>query len=269
MNTARAADLFLTAKATKGLSGRTLETYRYRLGILARRHAKLPTDPETLERFLLTTGPSIDTRETYYRLLRNLYRWLKRRRHIRANPVSHIEAPRIRRKVARRLALVDLSRLLNHPGHPSKHRAFLYLLADTGVRLSEALSVNSPDQVREETVVVIGKRDDREVPISPSVRAMVLKALPWPWGNRDTAGRAVRRAFAKAGLDGRRASAHTLRHTFATLWAGDETILDGIAGWRSSRMRERYRPYNLARAIIQHRENSPLKGVGFSQERLI
>ena len=93
MNTARAADLFLTAKTTKGLSSRTLETYRYRLGILARRHAKLPTDPETLERFLLTTGPSIDTRETYYRLLRNLYRWLKSRRHIRANPVAHIEAP--------------------------------------------------------------------------------------------------------------------------------------------------------------------------------
>ena len=265
MQTTKAVAAFLLSKRAKNLSPRTLEGYEYRLGIFASRFKNLPTRPEPLERFLLSTGPTPDTRDTYFRLLRNFYRWLKRRSHIRSAPFDLIEAPQLRQKVAPSLTLDELARLLNWPEHPSQHRAFLYLLSDTMLRLSEALSVNSPDRIRDSTIVVVGKKDDREVPISPSVRAMVLDAIPWPWSNRWTAGNAVRRAFRKAGFMGPRASAHTLRHTFARLWDGDESILDGIAGWASPRMRKRYRPYDIGRAIQQHRKSSPVNGDDFGQ----
>ncbi len=258
MFTIDAVSAFLAAKTARGLTHRTLETYQYRLNIFARYYPVLPTLPAQIDAFLARVGPTQETRETYYRLLRNLYRFLNRRELTTVNPVAGVEAPIVRPKVARSLTPEQLSILLMYPGHSEQLRAFLYLLTDTGLRLSEALSITSAAQVGLDTVVVNGKVGEREVPISPRVTAMVIDALPWSWGTRDTAGMAVRRAFKRAGFTGRRASAHTLRHTFVRLWRGDESLLVGIMGWTSPRMLQVYRPYDVRRAIEQHRANSPI-----------
>ena len=223
-------------------------------------HPDLPNDPEEIERFLLTTGPTLETRETYYRLLRNLYRWLIQRQRItkRMNPIPRVEMPKLTCKIARSLVPDQLHQLLSHPSHPPQLRAFLHLLADTGLRLSEALSVNE-SSLGADRVIVTGKTGEREVPVSPATLEMVREALPWPWGHWQSAGLAVRRGFRRAGLYGKRASAHTLRHTFTRLWEGDETLLVGILGWTTPAMLKVYRPYDIRKAVAQHKEFSPVK----------
>ncbi len=259
METLEACGRFLLAKQAKGLSPRTLETYRYRLFIFARFAPELPMSAEELEEFLSLTGPTQHTRETYFRLLRNLYRWLVRRGALRHNPLAEVEPPVLPKKIARSLSKEELASLLQHPSHSRVVRAFLFLLADTGLRLSEALSVRTTDQVYRNTVFVTGKVGERQVPISPLVKGMVVDVLPWPWGSGQPAGLAVRRAFARAGIKGKRASAHTLRHTFVRLWEGDETLLVGILGWTSTRMLKVYRPYDVKRAVEQHARYSPIE----------
>ena len=255
--TADAIGFFLDSRRAKGLSSETLNVYGYRLNAFARAFKHLPANPREIEGFLGSGHWSASTRETYFRLLRNLYRWLERREHIRRSPMPHVEAPHVPHKVAKGLSPGELDRLLTHPGHNSGVRALLYLLADTGLRLGEAFSVTSRS-VRARTVLVNGKAGEREVPISRDVRGIVLANGPWTWSSSQAAGLAVRRAFKRAAISGPRAGAHALRHTFVRQWKGDESVLIGIMGWTSSRMLKVYRPYDLERAIEQHRAYSPI-----------
>lgn len=258
MQTSKAKDQFITAKRVKGLSPRTLETYCYRLEIFARAHPNLPTKAQVIEDFLATTGPTIETRETYYRLLRGFYNVLVRKKLIKANPVLQIEQPVLRRKVAPSHSAPEIARLLNYPSHSAQLRAYLYLLVDTGMRLSEALSVTR-EKIQDVTITGLGKTGERETPISPLVRNMVLEALPWPWSSYSAASHAVRKAFRRAGMSGPKACAKTLRHSFVRLWRGDDPSVVGIMGWTSMAMLKVYRPYNLERAMEQHQQHTPLR----------
>ncbi len=269
MLTADGIATFLVAKTAKGLSPNTLESYRYRLDVFARFCPELPDAPEPIERFLASTGPSPENQDGYFRVIRTLYRWLERRQIISKNPVAMVERPMLRPKVARGLTGDSLSVLLNHPRHSQAVRAFLYLLVDTGLRLSEALSIDGSDLFTDETVRVVGKVGEREVPISRNVQELVLDALPWPWAERQSAGLAVRRAFRRAGFSGKRASAQTIRHTFVRLWQGDESLLVGIMGWTSPRMLQVYRPYDIRRAVAQHHQCSPLRAARNGARQLL
>lgn len=260
MKTARAVAAFLDGKRARGLSEKTLSNYGYSLGKFARVVTVLPLKPEPIERFLADAGPEPETRDTYYCILQIFYRWLRVRKHIRRNPMVAIERPIVPPKVARWLTHDELKRLLAAP-HPWVVRVFLLLIVDAGLRLSEALSVTAAD-LTGDTAIVSGKTGQREVPISPLVRIAVLNVGAWPWTRPDSASKAVRKAFARAGFTGKRASAHTLRHTFSELWEGDESILQGIMGHRSPRMlRKRYRLYNVPRALRQHQKHGPLNNL--------
>ena len=260
MQTDEAIQQFLNAKTAKNVSRHTLGPWRYRLGVFSRFSPSLPNDPTAVESFLVKMGPSPENRQTYYNLLQNFYRWLNRRRVIEENPMRDVETPTVRYKVAHSLVAEELHQLLTYPGHRPVIRAFLYLLADTGIRLSEALSVEG-HRFGPGTVIVTGKVGEREVPISNNVTRMLLEVIPWPWSTSQNAGRAVRRAFRAAGFTGRRSSAQTLRHTFVRLWEGDESLLVGILGWSSPRMLKVYRPYNVKKAQAQHRIYSPIVGL--------
>ena len=260
MNTDEAIAAFLIGKRARGLSARTIEGYHYRLGLFAKAYPRLPEAPTELEKFLASQGPTLETRDTYYRLLRNFYRWIRRRGLTDSNPFDRLDAPILRRKVARAFSDDELRRILAYPHRPH-HIAFLYFLFDTGARLSETWAIDGQHHFGDGVVLVEGKTGEREVPVSPEVRKMVLDVLPWPWASRDAAGLAVRRAIKQAGIDGSRASAQTIRHTFVRRWEGDETVLIGIMGWTSGAMLRVYRPYNLNRARSQHRQNSLLRRV--------
>ncbi len=258
MLTGPAIHNFLAAKRAKGLSLHTIESYRYSLALFQTYFSDLPEEPEPIEALLARLGPSDQTRETYFRRFRAFYRWLHRRKRIAGNPMDAIERPVVRHRIARALTPSDLHQLIEHPGHPEAVRAFLLLLADTGMRLSEALSIGDYQQRRERTVTVKGKVGEREIPVTPAVLQTARIALPWAWSSSQAAGWAVRKAFRRAGLSGRRASAQSLRHTFVRLWDGDESLLVGIMGWTTARMLQVYKPYDIQKAIAQHRGRSPL-----------
>ncbi len=203
-------------------------------------------------------GPSSESRDTYFRLLRNLYNWLDRRGLIAGSPMGAVETPRLSRKVARVLTPGEFRQLFLC-AQRTIDRAFLLLLADTGMRLSEAFSVNAFSFDGRGMVSVDGKTGQREVPISGEVESIVKQELPWPWSSREAAGLAVRKAFRRAGIKGTRASAHTPRHTFVRLWAGDESVLVDLMGWTSPKMLAVYKPFNRDRATEQHHRYSPLR----------
>lgn len=127
-------------------------------------------------------------------MLRNLYRWLGRRGVLRYNPLAEVESPVLPKKIARSLSKEELPSLLQHPDHSRVVRDFL--LADTGLRLSESLSIRSTDQVYRNTVFATGKVGERQIPISPLAKGMVVDVLTWPWGSGQPAGLAVRWTFA-------------------------------------------------------------------------
>ena len=258
LRTLEIADQFLAAKKAKGLEKATLNNYSLRLMRFGQHFAVLPMAADVVEGHLVTIRGS-ENRHGEYRVLKTLYRWLHRKGRIRRNPIEEVEAPVVPKKVARALTREELRQLLDFQHRPVD-KAFLDLLVDTGLRVGEAVSIREPWHFREGVVVVKGKVGEREVPVSSITRDAVLPFLPWPWTTAVGAKQAVSRAFRRAGILGKRASAQTLRHTFCRLWDGDETVLEGIMGWTSPRMRRVYRPYDLKRAKEQHEEwSSPVR----------
>jgi integrase/recombinase XerC len=167
--------------------------------------------------------------------VRSLYRFLGRRGVVRRNPAREVRAPRPARKLVSFLpadeagAVVDARGL----GGASRERdvAVLEMLYATGLRVSElaGLDVEAVDRDAR-TVRVLGKGSkERIVPYgAPAARALDAYLGPRVAGRgpvflNHRGGRLgvrsihtiVRRAVRAAGVT-RRASPHTLRHSFAT-----------------------------------------------------
>lgn len=268
MKTADAVATFLKSCESRGLSSQTVRWYRGCLKHFASEFLELPLAPELIEAFL-QSYPGDERRHGVFRTLRAFYNFLERRFGL-ANPVTKLTPPRVRPKEKRTLSPQELHRLLNGQYSPDV-QALLYLLVDTGIRIGEAANLTF-DDVFDGYILVKGKTGERKVPISPSVRDM-LRSLGeegriFPV-KPETLTRKVRLAFRKAGLEG---SAHTLRHTFATLWKGSDLALKAILGHSSFRMVEWYSHHRESKAIEQHRQFSPLAilrgngGNGGSQE---
>lgn len=269
LSTSRLSGAFLTAKRSAGLSPATLESYEYHLGHFAERCPKLPRSPEPIEAFLVSI-PGSRYRWNHYVTLRTFYRWLVKRRRLR-NPIPSVERPRLESPVPVYLEDEELGRLLNHPGHPDRDRALLWLLADNGMRIGEAHSI-TPSSAKNGLVLVDGKMGPRPVPLSPIVAQMLadlISSANGPadetiWRGRDGAltidglKAVVRRAFRRAGFQGPKMSAHCLRHTFATLWEGQEAEGRAIGGWKTGEMWQRYHHLRMSRLIEQHRRFSPI-----------
>ncbi len=252
MDTKTAIDVFVRAKTAEGLSDQTLASYGYRLKRFGNWFPEsLPAEIPAIEEFLVDTASTPENAETYWRLLKNIYGFLNRRELIDFNPIEDIPRPKIPRKIARQFTRKELKKILTYENHRDHDRAFLWLLADTGIRIGEALSVTEASY-EDGFLHVTGKTGERIVPVSNQVWENVRAELPWKWNTRPSASIGVRRAIHAAGVGGAKASAHTLRHTFCRTWNGDESILVEILGWTSPRMLKVYRPFNKDRAKSQH-----------------
>lgn len=256
MNTHTAIDAFLKARSAEGLSKETIEGYFYKLGKFNRKFEDLPEAPEPIEEFL-SSFSNHGTKETYFRRLSTFYKWCCYRGYLLSNPMKKIAKPRLPKKWSRSFTDEELQNVLTNTKQSEELRAFVWLLADTGMRLSEGLSIG-PNSFKDGMVVIDGKSGERVAPISPMVQEMVEAVLPWPWNHRHTVGQAIRRAFKRAGVKGDRASAHSLRHTFVRSWEGDESVLIDCVGWTSPKMLKVYKPFSTQRAINQHKHNTPV-----------
>jgi integrase/recombinase XerD len=169
----------------------------------------------------------------------------------RGDIVPDIPYPRTSKKLPAVLSADEVARLLSAVRNP-KHRAVLSTIYATGLRLSEALALKVSDIDSERMVITVrqGKgRKDRTVMLSPQLlevlRSYARQVQPRHWlfpGKRSgqplhatAVQRGCVKARAAAGL-AKPASAHTLRHSFAThlLEAGtDLRLIQTLLGHNS------------------------------------
>lgn len=127
-----------------------------------------------------------------------------------------------------------------------------------GARIGEACNLERASFMPDADLVRIkGKTGERIVPVSRLARHMVLALpgdKPFPY-HIQTYSHWVSAAFRAVGLQG---SAHSLRHTFCSLWKGDIISLRAITGHTSVQMLENYRHRKVEEAARQHVNHSPL-----------
>lgn len=258
METGIAIGLFLNSRHSKNLSPQTIRWYREILDFFAQKYPILPTAPEDIEEFLADCQAGDERRHGYYRAIKCFYRFLHKRLNI-PNPVELVEAPRRKSKKPKFLTPIEINKLLSSPLKPKIKTAILFLV-DTGARLGETASVNITDI--EETaygfiIIIKGKTGERIVPISYETYHALMINLPFGW-TRDWLGRLISCAFKDAEIKG---SSITLRHSFGTLWQGDELILQQIMGHKSLATTRIYRHLRTRILSEQHNQYSPLRMV--------
>ena len=268
MNTWFLAEQFLTAKVSSWAKATHANRF-YHLKLFAEGCPDLPQTPEPIERFLASVpGPLY--RYNIWLTLRQFYAWAERRREIN-NPCPLVEAPRKPKAMPYFLEEQELVNLLRHP-HPKRTKALLYLLADTGMRIGEAHSM-TVENMKDGWVYVNGKGGWRWVPVSKNVMKMLRKVAPKSgpfWigerGPLTVTGmkRSVWVAFHKAGLVGEKMSAHRLRHTFATLWTGNDADCMDVGGWRDWRTYRVYRTTRKPHLANAHAQHSPVTRLGLA-----
>lgn len=275
MDTTEAVTRFLTAKRAKGLQDTTIGWYEWILGKFADAHPELPTTPEPIEAFIASIRGAPETRHGYFRAIRTLYNWLVRRRSISESPIPYMEPPRVPKKVPRWLEITEAQRLF-HAAHTPLEIALIRLLLDTGIRIGEARNLDR-EHIHDTFIRVVGKSGEHIVPISKRT-ADALRSLPVSIkapsvvfaGSKGryhvrTLQRRVNDCFVRAGMAGRRSSPHTLRHTFGTLWDGDEGVLQDILGHSDISTTRRYRHFRISRSVAQHRVFSPMASIEATQ----
>lgn len=259
MLTSDALRAFIISRKAKGLSSETIRWYQDILKNLIFMYQELPTTPDAIESFLASCLSGDERRHGYYRALRAFYRWLKKRYKI-DNPLEFLDPPKRARKNPHALTPDELDQLFSFP-HRAKVRACLLFLADTGCRVGELFHLKRADL--DETpwgfvAKVRGKTGERVVPVSPETYHAMLTNLPLNWGYwylRYTIGQ----AFKNAHVPG---TAHTLRHTYGSLWPGnDDSTLQMIMGHASIQTTMKYRHLRTQVLSEAHRKNTPLKYV--------
>ncbi len=298
----KATRLFLLRCRSLNLSGGTQALYVIRLRgwtvWLAKNGDASPaeTRPDDIRAFLegmKSQGWKDDTTDSAFRILKTFFGWLEGEGLTLTNPMARVERPRRERRLIRPFSEAQLRAFLGaintRTAIGSRDFALCVLLADTGLRVSEALSLMLQDLDFGEGVGrVLGKgRRERIVPIGQTVKRALLD---WLKQRGEIAGmdrvfcnrfgqplqrRTVLDAFHgyghKAGIEGVRVSPHTLRHTFAVNYlrnGGDVLTLQKILGHATLEMTRRYAELSDTDAISRHRLASPLDRMGpLSNER--
>ena len=244
---------FLAAKRIDGLSAKTIENYRYTLGIFAeqvdRAVTKITVDDlrEYISYLSETRGLRDGSLLTHINTLRSFFGWLTVEDIIRKNPMLKIKSPRLDRARSRHALSQEQLERLRDACKTYKERALVEFLASSGCRLSEVSGIRMEDvNWRDRSVVVHGKGNkSRKVYFSVRAKLMLEEYIarrkggdalfasvktPYPAMQP----RAIQRAL---GLIGDRVGLHVhphlLRHTFATLalvGGMDITVIQRLLG---------------------------------------
>lgn len=258
MQTEEAINLFLNSRRAKGLSPQTIRWYRGILKLYAQAFRKLPKSPSKIEEFLSSCNAGDERRHGYYRAIRCLHRFMERR-FKKTNPVEKLDPPRRKPKYPQTLTPDELDQLLAFPHTPKIKTALLFLI-DTGARIGELTWLKKEDLSETPwgpVARISGKTGARFVPLSQETYTALLTNLPLDY-SMWWMSRLVTRAFRDAHVKG---SAHLLRHTFATLWEGDELVLQKIMGHAHLSTTQLYRHLRTKTLSAQHQQYSPLNMV--------
>ena len=288
---------FLADCQLRQLSPTTLQWYRCALKPLAR-FASTRGETEisavttqTIRAFLGQKSATVQARRlNHYRdAVDRLYQWLIEEQYARTNPAAEIKKIREGKRLMGAFNEAELEALLGEPNTQTflglRDYAFMLMLLDTGIRLSEALGLRVHDiDIDGCTLKVLGKGNkERYVGFSPVLerhlrrylvrRAVALQGIgqiesAWVFPNQQ-GGQGGAKGFQMrlktygddAGVTRVRVSPHTFRHTFAVWFVrkgGSPFHLQKILGHTSLDMSRRYCDLADTDFISKHQELSPL-----------
>jgi len=290
-------DEFRDELVLRGLSRHTIEWYEYVIRPFGRFVETIhgsdglgAVSERDVRAFLRQASDRVGARRVnhYVEGIRRFFDWLVERGYAAHNPVAGIRKVREPKRIIPALTEEQLRALLRQPDRTGfvglRDYCFILLLLDTGLRLSEALSLKVDDIEGDGVVTVLGKGSkERRVSLSRTLQAQLrpylrarhaaLEAIdrpesPWVFPN-DAGGRLSPRAIRMrmklyadaAGIRGVRVSPHTLRHTYALHWVqsgGDVFTLQRTLGHSSLAMTRRYVELCDDHILKQQRERSPL-----------
>ena len=273
---------WLSHLLAEGAAPQTLATYAIHIKVLLRHHPS-PTEGD-LEAFLAAraaAGISTSTIHVQVSAFKSFFTHLTQADILPADVTAHLKSPRRTYKERRPAHPEDVAQILASPAATTRDRALILLLADGGLRISEALSLTVDHlDARAFSVSVIGKgRRERDIPLSDTtisalirhIRTLPLASLwvfpgstPAKHLTKDTIHHRFRRLCDAAGVP--RFTPHQLRHYYATSMLNDGAnlrVVSELLGhatpsvtvnvyWHSAGAGQRRREHEL---------HSPLKGI--------
>lgn len=160
---------------------------------------------------------------------------------LKVNPTDNVDSPKVGRPLPKPISISQVFRLLEQPGKLStpearRDKAMLRLLYASGMRVSELVSLNLEDIIKDDGCVrCFGKgKKERIIPVVPAMLAIqeyVEKGRPHHTGNNKEKALFLNRRgerltrqglwqilkrYAKSADLGEAITPHTLRHSFAT-----------------------------------------------------
>ena len=213
--------------------------------------------------------------------LRSFFRWLCREGVLERNPARALLSPRTEKHIPSHLEEVEVSALLDLPGAglaATRGRAILELLYATGLRCAELVALDVAEVDLEERMLrVLGKgRKERVVPFGTRARESVRSWLEVRRGLRpksdalflnhnggrltDRSVRTLLSARIRQVALTKKASPHTLRHSFAThlLERGaDLRSIQELLGHASLSTTQRYTHVNTRLLLDIYRKTHP------------
>ena len=227
-------------------------------------------------------GRSNATRARHLAAVRTLFRYLARHHGVENSAAGLIGTPRARPPIPRALTVAQAAGVVTEataetdPGWQARDLALFTLLYGAGLRMAEALALQTGD-VRDGPLLVRGKGGkQRMVPLLPAVREAVLEwtrhrppgAGPLFLGRKGARldARVARRVMQTyrehAGLPAH-ASPHALRHSFAThLLAGgaDLRTIQELLGHARLSTTQRYTSVDASGLLAVWRRSHPASG---------
>jgi site-specific recombinase XerD len=193
------------------------------------------------------------TIQTYARSARAFFHWLVRRGTLEQNPFERVVFPKVGRPLIQTITDEEFEQLLLACAPPNetsrlaeraavRNRAILWLLYDTGIRVSELINLRVGDLDRKKgTITVLGKGSkERRLALGQNCLRNLLYSLDKhrpdeeelaDWGSagedhlflsetrqpltKNGMEMLFKRLRERAGITGKRVSPHILRHTFA------------------------------------------------------
>ena len=212
--------------------------------------------------------------------IRSFYRWMLREKRIHASPAGRLQSPKVPKKTPRFLDVPEAALVVEQPTQDgwflTRNRAMLELIYASGLRVSEAVSLDVIDvDLRNRLVRVTGKGNkERIVPFGPPAAEAIkawLKMINHDgplflnrYGKRlstRSVWKIVRDAGASNGITG--LHPHALRHTCATHLLGSGADLRTIQeqlGHSSLSTTQRYTHVDAAHLMAVYRSAHPRAG---------
>lgn len=159
-------DSFLESLGASGYSAHTVKAYRQDL-----EHLEIwlslqahQVKPEALQRYLTKVKASLATKQRKHGAFQSFFRWCVRHDVLTANPMDKIDKIKVPKRKPRPIKPEDLKLLLDAiPKGCNRERLLILLLLETGMRISEVLSMRLENmdlsKRGREKAQVIGKGD--------------------------------------------------------------------------------------------------------------